>query len=139
VREQAEGEAEVPEVVRGELQLVALRAQAPLRHGHHPGVVDQQVQRAGDRGDELVDRPAVEQVEVGDRYGPVARGGADVGGDALGRGRVARSDDRLRARRGERAGGLDADPARRTGDERAVAVQVDALHDLEGGAGGAER
>jgi len=131
--------ADLPEVVRGELQLVSLRTDAPLRDGHHPGVVDQKVQRVGDRGDEPVDRPAVDQVEVGDRHGPVARGSAHVGGDALGRGRVARSDDRLGARRGERASGLDADPARRAGDERAAAVQIDALDDLEGGAGGAER
>jgi hypothetical protein len=97
------------------------------------------VQRTGDRGGEALDRVAVEQVEVGDRHRRVGRGGSHVSGDALGRGHVARGDDRLRARRGERAGGLDADPARCACDERAAAVQVDALHDLECGAGEAER
>jgi hypothetical protein len=43
-REQAHGEREVPQVVRPELQLEPLGHDPPAGHGHHPGVVDQQVE-----------------------------------------------------------------------------------------------
>ena len=55
-RQQQAGQREVAEVVRAELQLVALLGLAVLRRRHHPGVVDQQVERTLEPGHEGVDR-----------------------------------------------------------------------------------
>lgn len=72
-RQQPESQPEVAEVVGGELHFVALGAPAQFRYGHHPGVVDQDVQRTVELGDQAVDRAAIEQVQRCDMHCRVAR------------------------------------------------------------------
>jgi Stage II sporulation protein E (SpoIIE)/GAF domain len=130
---------EVAQVVGGELQLMALRAAGQLRHGHDPGVVDQDVQWAAPARGHPCRRLQVGQVQQdrldlrvagrrGDPLGRVAAGRAAAGGHHNGR-----------ARAGQRAGGLVADPGVRPRHQRGLARQVDPLQDVTGGAVEPER
>src|SRR6202034_2461787 len=98
---------------------------AQFGDGHHSGVVDQDVQRAGEVADQLVDGAAVEQVEPGHRDGRVSGRGPDVAGGPLSGGEVAGGDDRLGAGRGQGTGRFHADTAGCPGDQGPAAVQVD--------------
>ena len=109
---QGRGEREVAEVVGRELQLDALRRALQGRQRHHPGVVDEDVERAvpleaGERG----------EVEAADVRA------AEVGRDALAGGGVADGERDVGAGALERAGGLDPDPGGAAGDDRALAVR----------------
>ena len=122
---QPDGEREVAEMICGELHFVPAGRHRQLLDRHHPGVVDQDVQRPVPRPDEGVDAGEVAQVERGDPGGP-----ADVRGHALTRGDVADRKRDLGTRVGERPRGLDADPRRGARDDRALAGEVDAVDDL---------
>ena len=131
---EAAGELEVAEVVGGELRLVATGV-ARQRRRHHARVVDEDVERL-DRGDdagcEAIDRGGIEQVHrVENDVGHVAKSG-------LGLPRIARGHEDLRARRAEGADGLEADPRVASGDDHALAPEVDTADHVFGGRGGAE-
>ena len=63
---QPDGEREVAEMVCGELHLVPARRHGQLRHRHHPGVVDQDVERPGPGPDEGRDAGQVAEVDGAD-------------------------------------------------------------------------
>ena len=66
-RQQQAGQREVAEVVGAELELVAVLGLAVLRRRHHPGVVDQQVERALEPVRERVHGRLRGEVELLDR------------------------------------------------------------------------
>jgi hypothetical protein len=135
---QPEGQGEVAHVVRGELQLPSERG-VGLRRVHDPGVVDEHVQRPVPRRGERLDGPEVHEVELTDADGVVAGGLRDVLRDPSPGLDVADGKRDLRARAGQCAGRLDADPGRRAGDDDRPPAQVDAGRDLRGGGRVVER
>jgi hypothetical protein len=100
---------------------------ARQRAGHHPGVVDQDVQPAVPGGGERGDRCLVGEVQVADENLLVARGRDDALGGALPLCAVADRQGHLRAGAGERPGGFDADAGRSPGHDDPAAGQADAL------------
>jgi hypothetical protein len=131
------GEREVAEVVRGELHLPPLR-RPHQRRGHDPGVVDQDVQGAVPRRDELCNRCQVGKVEGRDEHPAVAGALGDVGGDLLTRRGVTDGQGDFGVRASERTGRLDADTGGTTGDDRAATGEVDSGDHLGGGRLGGE-
>ena len=103
-----DSEREVPEVVGCELKLPAVSGQGELRQGHHPGVVDQQVQRSTPAGGELGGRRLVGEIEPPDVHGAAGARGYVFRGPLTGLG-VANGERHLRAGAGQGSCGLDTD------------------------------
>ena len=129
---QADGEREVAEMIGGELHFVAARRQRQLLDGHHPGVVDQDVQRPVPSADEGGDAAEVAQLQRADGDRGIPGVFADLRGDPLARGGIAHRECHRRTCGRQRPRGLDADARRCAGDDGALAAQVDAINDLGG-------
>ena len=127
---ETERESEVPEVVRGELELPALLRAVQRRQRHDPGVVDEHVEGAGPGAGERVDGAAVEEVELGDTDVPGSGLLSEGGGCLLAGLDVADRDRHIRALRSERPRGLGTDTRPAAGDDDALAGQVDAFEHL---------
>jgi hypothetical protein len=121
------GQGEVAEVVRPELQLEPVR-RALERRGHHPGVVDQQMQRTPVGGERRAEGPDAGQrgeihhrdleVGVGHRLDDRRLGRLALVG-------AAHAEHHGGARRGEGACGLLAEPGGGARDERPPTPEVD--------------
>ena len=120
----AEGQREVAEVVRRELQLPPLRGTG-LGVGHDPGVGDQDVQRPVPCLDEGGDRGDVRQFEVLDAEAGVSGRRGDLGRGGSARLQVADRQRDLGAGSGQGSGRLEADAGRPTGHDRPPAGEID--------------
>ena len=133
-RPEAGGQLEVPEVVGGEVGLVA--ALVPAERGTpDAGALDEQVQRSTrplEAVGEGIDRGRAQEVH---RFDLDA---VDPGQDRRRPLDVAGRHDHGGAGRPERSHGLDADPRRPTGDDGDPVRQVDAVDDVVGGGGDPE-
>lgn len=136
---QAEGEREMPEMVRGELRLPALTGAVQVRQGHDARVVDQNVQWTLPRGREGSDGGTVGQFQPGDQNTVVAGLRRDLGRGAFAGFDVPDRERHLGSRRGQSPRGLDADARCTAGDNGTPAGQVDAGDDLFSGRFPAER
>ena len=126
---QAEREREVAEVIRGELQLPALR-RARLGARHDARVVDEDVQRPGPGRDERRDRGAICEVEVLDVHVGIAGRVGDLSGRALAGGEVAHRERHVGSGAGQRTRRLYPDPRCAARHDDAAAREVDAARHL---------
>ena len=108
------GQREVTEVVGGEVQLVAAGGEGALGDRHHPGVVDEDVERSVPAVDERGHRGRVRQLKGANVDGAVAGALADLRGGGLAGGRVSCGEgDRGASSAPGRARSLSRCPKRR--------------------------
>jgi hypothetical protein len=129
----------VPQVVGGELLLVAADPPLKLRKYHDPGIVDQNVQRASPVVGERGHRFQVRHVHPGDVDGIVAGLDAQVGCDLPSCVGTPDREGDLGAGGRQCAGGLHPDAGGSAGDDGAPAGEVDAVDHFGGGRVAVER
>ena len=115
------------EVVRPELHLEAVLGDMTRRHGHHSGVVHEEVERASGREHllrERLDRREAREVEVGCSHVGAGIGSTDVGDRVCALVGVADGQHDGCASGRERAGRLESDPAVATRDNGELAGEV---------------
>ena len=134
--EQEAGESEVAEVVDGELELESIGREAALREGHDARVVDEEVEAAvgGEEGlSSGADGGEAGEVEVGGFELGVGDLSEDAVAGGVGFGSIAAGEDDGGPGAGELEGGVIADAAVGSGDERQLALL---RGDLRGGPAG---